>query len=1602
MKNNFTIKNKFKIKTDKQRLAFFNMKIMPLVSNFESMKKSRCDIKIKYTYNEVAKILLILLIQLFLFTFLLSKASESIASGPNRAGINIGDHFSEAQSAINIVGPGGWIVIMAQPGDCATLSTIISANPDINFVIRGHYPGVTNLTNELADSWAYTLGNMDTGGKKVYFYPVNEPETADIIPVGTVKSYTTYLGNKLNELGLRGTKVIYLSPMFNRSHAGGSTLANWVNDLGGSSYFNQFDGITMNLYDFQVICNTPLCNSNPAENARDYQNTLSVMGVNKPVYAVESGVVIPGGVDYTDDRLKTFFEAAHSAWGGELKMAAVFSYDPEHEQPWSIYGTQTASLFSSLYPKCCGPEAETFDEEAFRENILQPLIDSGQVVQCDECGISAGGGDDYCSQSGSLSQSLSMCGLPKITMEPVTYRAQVIGIQTLDGNTPWRLKGRDLNNLAERPNSITDVFEIYVTSSDHVVQKPMVFRTLGNHNTIDEVLMRTPNYVPDTPAAIAFSIPYEAGIKIAGSFGKTARDSQKPGEKVSDFVKRLGWYQEETDEIGESPTMQAGPTKQNSSFRACIQKVGATTGFAFDVNGIIDITQPADRHSISVADNYVSSSLCSPGTNCENELYRFDINTGEIAFEDTSENTLAQDEKNFIDQIAYQYQNQMQTNQIDSNKSSQDNSSLSSIINPTDVNAITCAGANISILPQSSCLTGPCEVGYNLCAVPAGPPDHCNNHHIQITMTGSNGQSFYIATADETGFGHCYSPGMGSLQNFTGVDLIRDGPFTLTGKIWGGLLNDGVCNGPCSQEISVTCTLRIVNNKLESTCSQTPLPPPPPVNCLECSTWAGSACIKLIDPELPKSNECTSGLCKVTQDVTTMWSCLSACLPQPEPPDPPEPPGPEPRNPEEEPGPEPPDPPSCWQTIWNCIAGSEYMLMVAPKGFTGDYGNKTKDMTVNNNIVCIPGVNTGNLPAGVDDLCDEEPSKQNAKIEVKATAGNVTMIGETVKDTYVQFYDYTSQNERFCMRDSALTSPASSFPEDSQEMCDVFPLISSTTHSSGYPGASNPYGYGIGGGVNILYENNYFDPNLGAVTSIYDGGGRGRTNPLVDSLHVNYHWRAFQNSPNSISDFRLNELKNWVSANADAGKKSIFQIDWMSDRPNSGYEWGPDFTKESAYDPIVFSDGAKLLNYDNSNVKQQVRYLINELGREFNDDPRIESVIIMDERRPVNSSESLVGVTVNGRPVSKRIEGYNIKWGDAYGTQWINWNKFLVDTYKQAFPNKILIANIAGGPAGVRAELVDYLVQNNIAIKNSSMVADFNNRQANPVNGLTLNVIDAQRFTMDRLLQMGEHGHMCEIPQPAYSDAWKHPPQALHWEILSLLSFGGDQIQYFSGTDSSNHMLNPNSTVVNNAINFFKRYRNTTPSTTPSVWIALRGSEVGVEGNGATCPPTPFYPYNENYGWFMIQDDTPSDGKTKFWFSPWIPVIAIDAVNYDKYYRSTDSTAAVDGNGDPVSGKMYFKIAQGFYQNNGNNYTLKIRYKGMGTDTYKVVYRNSLGELVEKGPYTKVDNNEWFEEEVELDDVDFSPSIGFGGNSFYIDSNGDGEEYIGFVEVIPR
>lgn len=347
---------------------------------------------------------------LILCAFLSTVHASPALAG--KAGINIGDHFGEIDQAAAIVGDGGWIVVMAQPGDCMALSEMIKKYDKINFVIRGHHPSTTLMTPDHAKAWAYTLANMDTGGNKVYFYPINEPFTRGAAegfsndPQTTATMVNDYVSTLLNEYPDIRKKVVMLSPMFNRSHPGFADFMGNIRSV-NDSFFEQFDGIAMNLYDYED-CGSPFCHPLMANNAQRYAESLTIMGAGaegKPVFAVESGVV-PGqdGVEYIDDQLKRFYEAAYDEGGpfNDIVMSAVFSYDP-HRTNWSIYGSQTAQLFSEIGGGQDPPATEWTegDTAAFKE-FIQPKLDSGEVVKCGECGLSpvSPSGETYCSATG--------------------------------------------------------------------------------------------------------------------------------------------------------------------------------------------------------------------------------------------------------------------------------------------------------------------------------------------------------------------------------------------------------------------------------------------------------------------------------------------------------------------------------------------------------------------------------------------------------------------------------------------------------------------------------------------------------------------------------------------------------------------------------------------------------------------------------------------------------------------------------------------------------------------------------------------------------------------------------------------------------------------------------------------------------------------------------------------------------------------------------------------------------------------------------------------------------------------------------------------------
>jgi hypothetical protein len=283
---------------------------------------------------------------------------------------------------VDLVTPGGWMVIMALPGDAQPLQELLDeldAHPNngVNLIIRVD-KHKQSFTPDDAKAWVATLGKLETD-RKIFVIPWNEPNYE--LPPGSgqwfeaedlwgasqqevanrVNQYSDAFIQHLNDSGLRGDRVVLLSPALNQSH---SNYFNFLKDLDpsgqGKNFYEKFDGIAMNLYDFWTNTNgPPLTHSEKHLNAGRYREFLNDLGVdpNMPVFAVESGAVLPGeGVVYRDQPIQKTIAAAvennlYQQWKDNVNfnMFAVFSYDPEHEEDWRIFDNSIAGATRAYF-----------------------------------------------------------------------------------------------------------------------------------------------------------------------------------------------------------------------------------------------------------------------------------------------------------------------------------------------------------------------------------------------------------------------------------------------------------------------------------------------------------------------------------------------------------------------------------------------------------------------------------------------------------------------------------------------------------------------------------------------------------------------------------------------------------------------------------------------------------------------------------------------------------------------------------------------------------------------------------------------------------------------------------------------------------------------------------------------------------------------------------------------------------------------------------------------------------------------------------------------------------------------------------------------------
>ncbi|HUV71745.1 MAG TPA: hypothetical protein VMW25_01935 [Clostridia bacterium] len=326
----------------------------------------------------------------------LLSSSTAAALAQNKAGINIAARHDYFGQAAEIVGPGGWIVVMACPGDGDKIYQWLEQYPYINLIIRGHFSPL-KPDAKLAQAWANTLASILStlpNPRKIYFVPWNEPnqvESRDFVPENELEAYITTLKQSFEQTGVLNKGVWLLSPSMNPSNP---SFPGYVKNL-GSGFFQQFHGIALSLYDTCNFCD------NHYQNPIHSPQLLTEMGVaGKEIYGVESGT----GGDFfyykqAPDKNSFLYKFTNNFLKNspyQVKMFALPAYDLGGEigHSWNLFDPDDVTNLLKSAPDGSTTPAERIP---FTPNLnLCPGRKHSFFVsstsECDECGL---GGEPF-------------------------------------------------------------------------------------------------------------------------------------------------------------------------------------------------------------------------------------------------------------------------------------------------------------------------------------------------------------------------------------------------------------------------------------------------------------------------------------------------------------------------------------------------------------------------------------------------------------------------------------------------------------------------------------------------------------------------------------------------------------------------------------------------------------------------------------------------------------------------------------------------------------------------------------------------------------------------------------------------------------------------------------------------------------------------------------------------------------------------------------------------------------------------------------------------------------------------------------------------------
>ncbi len=180
-------------------------------------------------------------------------------------------------------------------------------------------------------------------------------------------------------------------------------------------------------------------------------------------------------------------------------------------------------------------------------------------------------------------------------------------------------------------------------------------------------------------------------------------------------------------------------------------------------------------------------------------------------------------------------------------------------------------------------------------------------------------------------------------------------------------------------------------------------------------------------------------------------------------------------------------------------------------------------------------------------------------------------------------------------------------------------------------------------------------------------------------------------------------------------------------------------------------------------------------------------------------------------------------------------------------------------------------------------------------------------------------------------------------------------------------------------LEFANAHLGQTLDTTPSVWVALRETQKS------------WYPDRGNYEFWLWQNDQAPGGRT----------VALWNTGSEPQGRFTRRTDA------PANPYMFFDIADGYAALHSNaTLDIVVTYLDQGTDRWELTYPTSSDLYHSAGVVQKTNTNTWKTATFTASGALFANQQPGGGDhpgsDFRIDSRGDGNEVIHFVQVQPH